>query len=125
MSYKLKDEGFPYLKIYSGKKWIGRVYKNVQNQWVCQIGKQTYYAGRTAVEAFDEGTSRYMGYSSAAALRESNRKVQERNVASRQRVHELADRYVKSDFKGKLDVIDELMNVCFPKPKPSNQGEVK
>lgn len=122
MTYRLKDDGYPFLKIYYGKKWIGRVYKNSQGQWVCQIGTKSYYAASTPQEAFDEGVPRYMGYSSAAALRDQNRKAHERKLANTAKARDLAKRFAASDFKGQMEVIDELFEVAFPKPKENTNA---
>lgn len=124
MSYKLKDDGFPYLKIYSGKQWVGRVYKNAQGLWVCQIGKQTYHTGRTAEEAFHEGTARHMGYSSLAALRDSNRRIQERNASKRSSIRELTKGFLHQPVRTQLAILEKIEQIAdAPFPKP-NRGEV-
>lgn len=118
MSYRLKDDGYPFLKIMHGKNWIGRVYKNAQGLWVCQINKKSYYEGRTPEEAFDEGVSRYMGYSSAAALRTQNRQARERKNARRQQAGSAARKYFNpaSTPQNRWDALDQIVDAVFPKP---------
>lgn len=91
MRLTLKDDGFPYLKVMEGRKWIGRVFKNANGTWDCIINKQFYFRNApTANAAFKEGGARFMGHASAEALSRHNANVATKNKAARQRVRGIA-----------------------------------
>ena len=63
----LKDDGYTFKKIFQGRKWIGRVWKNAEGQYVGKIGKTESKPQPTERAAFEAVGAAYFGYASADA----------------------------------------------------------
>lgn len=71
-AYYLRDDGYPtFKKIIAGKKWVGRVCRHADGDYVGTIGNDSVRAP-TEVSAFEEVSARAMGYSSADELKAKN-----------------------------------------------------
>jgi hypothetical protein len=116
-AYRLKDDGYPWKKIYHGRQWVGRVIKHatVPNKFIGSIKSaqgQPYQAeGRTELEAFEEVVAKRCGYKSAAEMDARNAKVRAENRVRNARHRDLANRFMRGDLQAKFDVIDEILGL--------------
>lgn len=84
MSYRLKDEGYPFKKIYRGRDWVGRVYRDAATHlWHGKIGRIVTRGYTDDVRAFEDAAAQAMGFSGAAALHASNAAVRAANRGRR------------------------------------------
>lgn len=104
MRLRLRDDGYEFKKIMSGKKWIGRVSPHKDGKrWIGTIGQITVQKP-TELEAFQEVAALFMGYESAADLKARNSKVRsQRRTASKTAKH-----IFREIVKGNFRPLDEL-----------------
>lgn len=105
MRYTLKDEGFPYKKIYHGRKWVGRVWFNqIDKMYTGKIG-QTEHRDVTALTAFEGVVSRHLGYEDVVALKMHNQEVKAANRASKARAQHAFNEYRNGNFDPLFNLI--------------------
>lgn len=107
--FRLIDDGYPtFKKIVTGKKWVGRVCKRVDGDYLGIIGK-TVFAAPTEDEAFEEVVARHLGYANAAGLQGRNAIVRQQNKAHKAEVRETVNRYLSATTTSeRFEVLDSL-----------------
>lgn len=107
MRYTLKNDGYDtFKKIIVGRKWVGRVWKNAEGQYVGKIGA-TERTGLTERAAFDSVVAADLGFDSVEALDERNRAVRAANRQRGNEVRAIADRMIRGDW----DALDQLLGI--------------
>lgn len=107
MRYVLRTDGYAtFKKITRGKKWVGRVYKNADGQYVGKIGHVEFVAA-TEHAAFEGVVSKNLGYEDVDALRQHNSAVRHSNRVARER----ANVAFNDMMKGEFDAIFKLLKV--------------
>lgn len=110
MAYYLRDEGYPFKKIYHGKKWVGRVCKHADGGYLGIIGKMSIRADSETV-AFEEIAARAMGYPNAATLKAKNRAVRSHNYQRSKAARQAAREFMAADLQGRIEIIDHWFDV--------------
>jgi hypothetical protein len=107
MRYTLKSDGYAtFKKITQGRKWVGRVYKNVEGTYTGKIGA-TERTGGSELAAFESVVAAQLGYDSVAELDAHNRSVRAANKQRRNEVRAVADRVLRGDW----DALDQLLGI--------------
>jgi hypothetical protein len=107
MAYTLRDEGFPFKKIYNGRKWVGRVCRHGDGGFLGIIKGVGEVRASSEKTAFEEIASKAMGYSSAAALKSSNAQARRRNQAVRHEARAVADQWLRGNFEPLFNLLDK------------------
>lgn len=105
--YVLKDDGYAFKKICSGRKWIGRVWKNIEGTYTGKIGK-TERSGASEHAAFDAVVSAHLGYGSVEDLNAHNSVVRAANRRRKSEVDAMARRMLGGDFDALLDLMKDV-----------------
>jgi len=109
MRLTLKDEGYPYKKVMQGRKWIGRVYKTADGLWACDIYRRRVFTGAsTALQAFQEGAAKHMGFEDCSTLQDHNRIMNRRNREQKAMGRALAQDMLSTDRQTREAAYDRL-----------------
>lgn len=115
--FTLKDVGLPYKKIIHKNKWIGRVLKHADGDWLAIIGK-TSVRKPTEAAAFHEVVSRHCGFESAAAMDKRNQAVKAKNAvirrenkARRAEVQSAFNQAVSGDYAPLMKILEKGFKV--------------
>lgn len=108
--YVLRDDGYSFKKIMSGRKWVGRVVRRPDGSYYARIGVQgqtPIEATRpTEVEAFEQVAAQAMGYTSAEELHARNRVVRKAKRIENQAADMLYRRVMGKKGADLIDAID-------------------
>ena len=107
-TYRLHDDGFPYKKIVTGRKWIGRVCKCADGTYLGIIGKDMVKECRSEREAFDRVVAMHCGYSSPEHMDESNERMRAARRASKERANQVFNAMMRGDYEPFADMLQEL-----------------
>lgn len=114
MRLTLKDDGYPFLKVMQGRKWIGRVFKNAGGTWDCMINKHYYFRfAKSAEEAFQEGGARFFGHASNADLKAHNHAVSRKREAIRADAQETVRGMLSPDRNVREAAYEHLFNKMY------------
>lgn len=116
-TYRLRDDGYPtFKKILCGKKWIGRVQRQMDGTYLGVIGNGAMRAF-TEIEAFEGITAKHLGYQNASQLKAHNKVVVSRRREAKARARYVVDEMLQGNFEP-LEVI-----VGLPKYKRVNPND--
>lgn len=103
MRLTLKDDGYQFLKIMSGRKWIGRVYKEAAGTWggtiVTTSGRLNTTGHATSKEAFQQIGSELLGCNNVDELHAKNARVRARNRAAKAEGRAAGEAMLRGNFE--------------------------
>lgn len=113
MSLKLQNpiKGETFYRIYEGKVFIGRVYKDADGDWIGKIGPEEEIA-ESPEAAFREIGARRLGHKNYADLRAHNSAVRsatrQARAASRANAAYVVDQFYRGNDKPFFDLLGKI-----------------
>jgi len=108
-TYRLVDDGFPYKKIMSARKWVGRVGKHGAGGYFGKIG-HIFVRGETERECFNEVVAQHIGFENAAQLTIQNRAVRANNRVQRAKGRAFANEFRVANLSGQIEMLNRLFS---------------
>jgi hypothetical protein len=102
-TYTMRDDGYPFKKIVSKGKWVGRVFKIEGSGYRGKIGEVESAIFSSEVDAFEDVVAKRLGYANVAALRSKNAAVRARNAEVRSIANEI--------LGGNFSALDRLFDM--------------
>lgn len=105
---KLPNETFT--RIVAGKRWIGRIWKNVDGTFSAKIGEHLVLNESTHNSAFNEIAARHFGFKSYDDFHHAKVKAQRVNKQTKQHAKFVVNEMFAGNYEPLFQMLDGLTN---------------